>query len=135
MVSRRLFSFARRLPSAFGSTFNHGARKGKSMECFSVKRNHLIMCFAFLALVTCAWAQTGTTSLRGTVTDKTGAAIVGASVGIVNQAQGLSRGTTTDGTGSYEFSALPPGSYMLKVESKGFRKFEQKNLQLLVNLP
>jgi hypothetical protein len=105
------------------------------MYSHSMKRNLLVGLVVLVFAVTGAWAQTGTTSLRGTVTDKTGAAIVGASVGIVNQAQGLSRGTTTDGTGSYEFSALPPGSYTLTVESKGFRKFEQKNLQLLVNLP
>jgi hypothetical protein len=80
-------------------------------------------------------AQTGTSSVRGVVTDKTGAAIVGAKVTVVNAAQGLHREGATDGTGAYEFPALPPGSYVLTIESKGFRKFEQKNLQLQVNSP
>jgi hypothetical protein len=92
----------------------------------------LLVCLFFSVNVL---AQTGTTSLRGVVTDKTGAAIVGARVGILNSAQGLNRETATDGSGSYEFSALPPGSYSLTVESKGFRKYDQKNLQLLVNSP
>ena len=81
------------------------------------------------------YAQTGTTSVRGTVTDKTGALIAGAKVTIVNAAQALHRETATDGTGGYDFLALAPGSYVLTIEAKGFRRFEQKNLQLQVNLP
>ncbi|HEY6269851.1 MAG TPA: TonB-dependent receptor [Candidatus Acidoferrum sp.] len=81
------------------------------------------------------WAQTGTSSVRGVVTDRTGAAIVGAKVTVVNAAQGLHREGSTDGAGAYEFPALPPGSYVLTIETKGFRKFEQKSLQLQVNSP
>ncbi len=80
-------------------------------------------------------AQTGTSSVRGAVTDKTGSAIVGAKVAVVNAAQGLHREGATDGSGAYEFLGLPPGSYVLTIETKGFRKFEQKNLQLQVNSP
>ena len=38
-------------------------------------------------------------------------------------------------TGEYEFIALQPGTYTLIVEATGFRKFEQKSVQLLVDLP
>ena len=88
-----------------------------------------------LFVIIAAYAQSGTTSVRGAVIDKTGAAIVGAKVIVVNAAQGLHREGATDGSGAYEFLALPPGSYVLTIETKGFRKFEQKNLQLLVNSP
>jgi len=100
-----------------------------------VKRNILICSVAFLFAVSCAWGQTGTTSLRGAVTDKTGAAIANAQVTLNNMGQGLKRETTTSNTGEYEFLALPPGTYSMTVELAGFRKFEQKNLQLQVNLP
>jgi hypothetical protein len=105
------------------------------MKSSIVRRNILISSLAFLFAVVCAWGQTGTTSLRGAVTDKTGAAIANARVTLNNIDQGLKRETTTDNTGEYEFIALPPGAYSLTVELTGFRRFEQKNLQLQVNLP
>jgi len=100
-----------------------------------VKRNLLISSVALLFAVTCVWAQTGTTSLRGVVTDKTGATVANARVTLNNIGQGLKRDSTTSNAGEYEFLALPPGTYSLTVELTGFRRFEQKNLQLLVNLP
>jgi hypothetical protein len=100
-----------------------------------MKRNILISSLVFLFAVTCAWAQTGTTSLRGVVTDKTGATAANAKVTLTNTGQALKREMSTNNAGEYEFLALPPGSYLLTVELAGFRKFEQKNLQLLVNLP
>ncbi len=105
------------------------------MKFSIVKRNILISSLAFLFAVSCACAQTGTTSLRGAVTDRTGATIVNAKVVLNNLGQGLKRETGTSSTGEYEFLALPPGTYSLTVELAGFRKFEQKNLQLQVNLP
>jgi hypothetical protein len=105
------------------------------MEWSSVKRDLLIGFVVFMFAVTCAWAQTGTTSLRGTVIDKTGAAVGGAKVTLANVGQALQRETMTSPVGEYEFAALPPGAYTLTVEKAGFRKFEQKSLQLLVNLP
>lgn len=108
------------------------------MRFSSVKRNTLVLSLAMLAILLGAvsvWAQTGTTSLHGTVTDKTGAAIVGAAVTLVNTTQGLERKATTSGAGEYEFLALPPGTYLLTVEMTNFRKYQQRDLQLLVNSP
>jgi hypothetical protein len=105
------------------------------MSWSSMKRDILIYCVAFLFAVTCVWAQTGTTSLRGVVTDKTGATVANAKVTLVNIAQGVKRDSATSNAGEYEFLALPPGTYSLTVELPGFRRFEQKNLQLLVNSP
>jgi hypothetical protein len=80
-------------------------------------------------------AQSGTTSLRGIVVDKSGAAVVGANVALTNAAQALQRQTQTSNSGSYEFEALPPGTYILTIEMTGFRRYERKNLQLLVDTP
>ena len=80
-------------------------------------------------------AQTGTTSVRGNVSDKTGAAIAGAKVTITNTAQALERETESGTSGDYSFLALPPGSYNLSVEKAGFRPFQRTNVELLVGVP
>jgi Carboxypeptidase regulatory-like domain len=87
------------------------------------------------ALTTTGWAQSATTSLRGTVTDKSGAAVTNAKVTLENTERAIERITTTGSSGGYEFLQLPPGTYHLQVEMAGFRKYEQSNIQLLVNTP
>jgi len=88
----------------------------------------------FFAFVTFSFAQTGTTSVGGTVVDTSGAAIAGAKVTISNNGQALEREVQTNNAGEYRFLALPPGTYTLTVEKQGFRKYEQTALALLVNV-
>jgi len=80
-------------------------------------------------------AQTGTTSLHGVVTDKSGGVIAGAQITLVNAALGVSRQTTSGTAGEYAFLSLAPGTYSLTVQQAGFRKFVQSKVQLLVNTP
>jgi hypothetical protein len=80
-------------------------------------------------------AQTGTTSVHGVVTDKTGASVAAAQVTLVNAEQGFQRSVATGAQGEFEFLALQPGTYVLSAEASGFRKSERRNLQLLVNSP
>jgi len=81
------------------------------------------------------FGQTGTSSVRGTISDKSGATVAGARVTVSSSAQAFERSGETGATGEYEFLALPPGVYKLTVEKDGFRKYEQNNLHLLVNSP
>ena len=106
------------------------------MSWASIRRTAILaILFCLIFGVTFSLAQTGTTSLRGTVVDKSGATVVGAKVILTNDAQGLHREASTDNSGAYEFPSLPPGHYSLTIEMSGFRKFEHKNLELLVNVP
>ncbi|HMK30264.1 MAG TPA: carboxypeptidase-like regulatory domain-containing protein, partial [Terriglobales bacterium] len=84
---------------------------------------------------TLAWAQSGTTSLRGTITDPSQASVSGAKVTLANPERGFQRTTTTNATGAYEFLQLQPGTYHITVEMTGFRKAEQKQIELLVDTP
>ena len=88
-----------------------------------------------LAVCMMASAQSGTTSLRGTVSDPSLAAVPGATVTLTSSERGFTRSVTTGDTGAYEFLQLQPGTYHLTVEMTGFHKAEQKQLQLLVATP
>jgi Carboxypeptidase regulatory-like domain/TonB dependent receptor len=80
----------------------------------------LMLSLAFL-LAAPALAQYGA-SLEGTVTDKTGAVVAGATVTVTNQATGVSRATVTGDAGFYRLTGLPPGQYRVDVDAAGFRK-------------
>jgi hypothetical protein len=81
-----------------------------------------IASFLMLVLVASpALAQKITGTLRGEVTDPTGAVISGAKVTVTNEDTGLTRSGTTTSAGIYVFSDLPVGSYRIQVESQGFK--------------
>jgi len=90
---------------------------------------------AFLLLCSSsAWAQ-ATTSLRGVVTDPSGAAIPKATVTLTDPATGISRTTTSGTDGTYVFLEIAPGTYTLSVEAAGFEKYVHTDLALRVALP
>ena len=95
----------------------------------------LVVAALTLLFSTGSSAQTGTTSIRGTVVDKSGGAIVGAVVKLSNSQLGVERTTIANDTGAYEFVSLKPGTYDLSVEANGFHRYDQTNVQLLVNTP
>src|SRR5438874_3865137 len=72
-------------------------------------------------------------SFSGTVSDKTGSVISGATVKITSQGTGVSREAKTDDTGHYLVPLLPVADYTIRVESQGFQAAEQKDLRLQVN--
>ena len=86
-----------------------------------------------LAATTLAWAQAGTAGLTGTVRDVQGAVLPGATVTATNPATGAVRTTVTNSTGSYNFPAVPPGTYTLKIELSGFSPFVHENVILRVD--
>src|SRR5262249_406068 len=84
-----------------------------------------------LLLAVAAFGQT-TASIKGTVTDTTGAAVVGAAV-TVKGPQGIERTTQTNSSGDYEVPALPPGLYSVQIQMKGFQTQQAKDLPLEVS--
>jgi len=87
----------------------------------------LSLCFA-----SCGWGQ-ATGSFSGTVTDKSGSVISGASVTATSQGTGLARASKTDDAGHYLIPLLPVGIYTLRVEFQGFQRVESKDLRLQVD--
>jgi hypothetical protein len=76
-----------------------------------------------------------TSSIRGTVTDPHGNAVVGANVVLANAESKRERTAKTGDQGEYQFLLIPPGTYTLTVTAPGFTSYEQRDLALLVNTP
>lgn len=73
-------------------------------------------------------------SIRGTVTDPSGAAVAGAKVVATNTATGISKEVTAGSDGTYDFLQLAvPAAYTVSAEVTGFRKFEASGISLNVN--
>ncbi len=73
--------------------------------------------------MTPAMAQATTGTIRGTITDPGGAAVVGATVRAKNQATGVETADfKTTGEGIYEIPNLQPGKYTVTVQTSGFKR-------------
>ncbi len=77
-------------------------------------------------------AQGSNGRIMGAVTDQSGGNIVGASVTITDVQRGIPKNLTTDQDGEYVAVDLTPGTYTVRVESKGFKIFEGQNILLEV---
>ena len=74
-----------------------------------------------------------TGSFSGTVSDKAGAVVSGATVKVSSQDTGLSREATTDDSGHYLIPLLPVAQFTIRVTSQGFQTTEQKDVRLQVD--
>lgn len=82
-----------------------------------------------------ALAQSGSSSLRGTVTDPQDRPVAGATVTLSNAETNFSRTQSSNADGGYLFTGIPPGTYRLDVEAKGFKKAAITEIQALVDTP
>src|SRR5262245_43353988 len=89
----------------------------------------MICCLLSIAL---AFSQSFTASVRGSVTDGTGALVPGAAIIVTEVGRNVQHKTVTDSSGRYFITALPPGQYTLAVEATGFRKYVQSEFPLTV---
>ena len=101
---------------------------GKSMP--SAKTLTLLM--ALLTSLNVAGQQI-TGSIRGTVTDPSGAIVQAATVTAKQIETGLTRSATTDRQGEYVLLELPIGHYQLETKAKGFQTYLQQGISLDVN--
>ncbi len=93
----------------------------------------LLLAFAVCQLtVIASMAQTAVTSLRGIVTDQTGAVVAGAHVSITNPDTGAKAERITNVHGDYDFEQITPGKYTIVVQATGF-SLQKQVAELLVN--
>jgi hypothetical protein len=73
------------------------------------------------------WAQGGSGTIRGQVTDPAGGSIPGAAVS-ANNGHGTSRSATADVRGEFVLANLPAGAYTVRVSAKGFALAERSDV-------
>jgi hypothetical protein len=93
----------------------------------------LLLGFALALSVSPALYGQATGSFSGSVLDKSGSSISGATVTVISQGTGVSRQTKTDDAGHYLIPLLPVSIYTLRVEFQGFQTVESKDLRLQVD--
>ena len=92
----------------------------------TLKRLAVLFVFAGIAL-----AQS-TGSIRGTITDATGALLPNATVTVSNQGTGETHALRTDSAGLYSIPSLPPGTYKVEVGAAGMQTLVANDLVVAV---
>jgi hypothetical protein len=122
------------LPQAAPGT---GVRQALFQEACMPAR-HALAAFCFLALLlpsragAIAATQEFRGSVRGTVTDSTGAVLPGVTVVITNNDTKVAQTTVTDAEGRYQVLYLNPGLYAVTAELSGFKKFVLRETRVSV---
>ena len=99
---------------------------------FSYRR--VALSAAILLCSVSALAQSSFTSVRGTITDPSGAVLPGTRVEAKNVANGEVASQSANEQGEYRFPQLAPGTYLITASSSGFGT-QSKRAELLVNQP
>ena len=94
----------------------------------------LVLCRGCLALTLTAalsapaTAQVDTGTISGTVKDQSGGVVPGATVTITHEGQGLKLTGVTREDGTYIFTPIRTGAYLIDVELSGFKKESRRGI-------
>jgi hypothetical protein len=97
-----------------------------------MKRLTCSLLCGFCISISLANAQSTDATLSGGVTDPAGTFIVGAEIDIANDTTGVVYTTTTNSSGIYYLSILPPGNYHVQVSKIGFKTLIKPDVTLNV---
>jgi hypothetical protein len=96
------------------------------------------LCSALLIVVlaaSTAFAQGTTSRVAGTVTDRTGSIVPGATVTLTNESTGVAFTGVTNETGNYAFESVQVGTYTVAVELQGFKRFSSTGNPVRIGEP
>src|SRR5688572_23533738 len=94
---------------------------------------HWLCVIVMMLSVGIAGAQTIDGTLRGEVTDPSGAVVAGAKVTATNVGTNVSVAATTNTSGTYNIPNLLPGTYTVTVEAGGFGAYTREQVQVRTN--
>jgi len=101
----------------------------RGIRCVVALAGVLLLCAALWSPGTLL-AQSDLGKISGFVKDPSGATVPNAKVSVRSNTGGVERQTTTNESGYYVITNVPPGLYTMTVEAQGFQKFESKNNKL-----
>jgi hypothetical protein len=110
---------------------NEGTKSMRKMFFKPVSR-FLGLLFVALAISFSSLAQVERATITGTVTDKNGGAISGATVRVIEESTNTIHQLQTDSAGLYTAGNLTPGSYTVEIEAPGFTKHVNKGFVVQV---
>jgi len=98
-------------------------------------RNLLSGILSALLMTICSLAmhaQSGMSSIQGTVTDSTKAVIPSANVVLTNTSTGVLLNAVTDTTGNYSFPTVTPGIYSIRISKESFASYQVSQFNIAV---
>jgi hypothetical protein len=112
----------------------HGIRFSRRLRLHLWPIGWAVVLTSWFCLFSLQIASAGVTgSISGIVTDNSGAVIAGAEVTARNTETGAEQTVKCDSDGRYSFLSLSPGHYDLKVQSGGFKSYQQTGIAVEVN--
>jgi len=95
-------------------------------------RNACVLVLLSAILAFPAFSQQSTGEVHGTITDSTGKSLAAAAVRLTNVDTGVSRSTSTNGSGYFAFVDVTPGQYTMTVTMQGFKSLALPQFPLVV---
>jgi hypothetical protein len=118
------------LADSFGSKFPQSLVQ--TLRAHSQLVLLLVVFVGAISLSRPIYAQNTYGSAVGTISDRSGAVISGATVVLTNVDTGDKRTTAANSSGDYQFVNLLPGNYKLDVQNAGFKHFTRTNIVVQV---
>ncbi len=92
-----------------------------------------ILMMLSIMLSSLVMAQTTSGSIAGSIVDPSQAAVVSATIKISDESKRFSLTMTSDGEGRFVFPQVPPATYALTIEAKGFKKNQRTGILVVAN--
>lgn len=109
------------------------SRKNRGTRTRLKSRLYITVVLLCLWGLTLGWGHAQTTgrgNITGTVTDPTGAVVVGANITVTNMATGVASSSITNKTGYFEIDSLDPATYKVAVAAPGFQQLIESGVTL-----
>ena len=95
----------------------------------------ILTLLSLISVASLSRSQTGTSTIRGTITDPGGRVVTGATVTLTNASTNAERTTQSTDSGTYVFDFITPATYNVTVEMKGFKRKLLQNVEAVIGKP